>query len=294
MVSFLDNLITRSDGHLFDIAPRPVARYETLLGEQITLPVAEDEVEEDVNVFPPSPTQPAPKAPRLPKLDPSAAIVSPTSTLHNSSAPRPTPVEKIIPPLQPPTGSAPTQSTQQSSPTDIAANAIEEKSETFSEKSGIEPLSPQPNETIIDSRKVPLPDEQLFFPNPPIPDNQLSESAVDPESKIVPAQLPDDELNPNHNLHTIVRPEAMTASASVSLPESESIIPTEQISSSAAQPLPTVTESPSTIEITIGRIEVRANQTVKPNARSQSTAKPKSPVMSLADYLKARSDGGGG
>ena len=293
MADFLDNLITRSAGHLSDISPRPLARYETPLGEEMTLPVAEDEVDDDVNVTHPSSTQPVPRTPRLPQPDLSTVTTLQTPTVDNSLASRQTAVEKINSPLQPSMGSVPTQSTQPPSSTNVAAKAVQEQSETLSEKPSIESLSPQPSKAIIDSPEISHPDLPLFVSNPLMPDNHLSESAADPESSIAPAKLPDDQLNPNHHLHTIVRPEAMTISASVSLPEPEAI-PVEKISSSAAQPSPQITESSSTIEITIGRIEVRANQTIKPTSRSQSTAKPKSPVMSLADYLKARSDGGGG
>lgn len=65
---------------------------------------------------------------------------------------------------------------------------------------------------------------------------------------------------------------------------------TEQIVVSQREEAPGPTSSPSTISVTIGRIEVRATPALPARAQSQRQA---SPVMSLDQYLHQRAKGGG-
>ncbi len=55
--------------------------------------------------------------------------------------------------------------------------------------------------------------------------------------------------------------------------------------------MPARREPPPTIQVTIGRIEVRATPPAAPSPRTQ---RPKPPVMSLDEYLRKRAKGGGG
>lgn len=291
MVDFLDNLITRSNGEVTHVEPRPLARYESLREEHIEVPIAEDDREEDVDETKPGPTQPAKNTQSLSQPAPPNTIDSSIPTLgHTPAYPQTSINNNITPPPKPPLVVGPIQSTKPSSPPNNADKAIQKPPEISTEKSLTEPLSFSPNETVVDSTQTPYPDDRSSFSNAPI-SNQLSEPAADPTPSTVSNRFSDDEIDFTRRLHTIIQEESTVTSSLITPPE-PTPLPVEQISP-ASFPRPSVIESSSTIQVTIGRIEVRANQTAKPGPRTQPTTKSKLPVMSLADYLKTRNSGGG-
>lgn len=287
MADFLTNLLARNRGETTSIGPRPAIRFES----PANVPLPDEPVEEgpvdttqssryrqhpvpskplptpsplpSATALPTPPETISPASPPIRRADPSVAPIEPETRATVVAAPtfftEPRPNETIVPPT----------SSVESAPSSTEATP---------------PLLDPSTLTFITGASYPLPE-----PPPPITEpfgfRQNGPTQID-------RHLPATDRSANQSPIPIIQSPEPTRSVAPAIsppptPLLSSVPSTEGRSPVEREP---TAEATPTINVTIGRIEVRANQTTRP--ANQPKPKPKSPVMTLEAYLKQRSEGG--
>lgn len=296
-LSYLDNLVARHLPQTAVIQPRPVSLFEPWPGTAVginTFPVPASE--EETAVSPPVPHPlPRPQTPPIPSST-MRAVQQPASPTLTPPAP-----QTVLPPPRPltptlrPTSPEPARQLRMQPPVDDAPAAIEPA------------LPRQPALTPVTSVDVPPtsphhlaePQPARETHSPVIMREQITllKSVIETPTASTPTlveivrEQPIQPLPPVTAAPTAAPEPAMKPATSPAAIRPEQIKPFTPANGQAANHQPLVTPPPEpapTVQITIGRIEVRA--TPPPPARAEKK-QPQTPVLSLDEYLRQRNGG---
>lgn len=278
MFSYLDNLVARQLPETAVIQPRPISLFEPWPGTaSISPPPAIGEEETAVSspsIHPlprpqtpriPSPTVPAAPQPALPTLTPPAPQPASPSPLPPTPTLRPASSEPAPPPQkQPPVNDAPA-AIQPSPPRQpvLAPPAPVNVTPTSLHHRAEPPPAKETHPPVIIREQITRLKQVVESPAPSIP----------PLVETVREQ----PIQPSPPVKAAIRPEQI-----------KPFIPANGRPSNHQPPVTPPPEPAPTIQITIGRIEVRA--TPPPPAKVEQK-QPRTPVLSLDDYLRQRNGG---
>lgn len=280
--SYLDNLVARNMPETAVIQPRPVSVFEPLPGMVTPFPdpaIAEEETAVIPPTAYPSPAMPAtPPQPRA-SLTPDTAVSSPP--IRPASAqpesirplseagtrtPKPSPIEH-------------TDRPRKQSPVNIPPVHVEAIPKPPNHQ--VEPQSSaQINAPIIIKEQITQIIPKLETPEFPFP--PLAEVAREKPAEPTPSAAPAAAIPPAQPTKPVV------PAVTLRTEQVKTAAPAANQPGSHQPPVATSPEPIPTVQITIGRIEVRAT----PPTPAKAEKKPApTPVLSLEDYLRQRNGG---
>lgn len=280
MVDFLNNLIERRNGDLPSIGSRPISRFELSVPTYDTKSQDEEKKSGVVADNHPAPQKNQPIQPQLP--DKLVEQSKERADIETIVAFEPSIIKHRTPPEVETLESKPKANVPKNNEKSTEGAIVHKQ--TLVEKTVIEQgeasnsLQERPK---FKQNKLPVQPTPLAIQLPPKESILVSKSYDKNKGLNEPA-------SPILEQNVIDSPEMTIINRPLETPTQVSLsLPTDKSKQSDA-PQPTA-ESTPTINVTIGRIEIRAAQSKKPAL--QGNAKTKAPPMSLDDYLKKRARG---